>query len=65
MREYDEMDTAEYWKNRPRYKGVSRAESLTPGKSAFLPLTPEESKKKLTEQIAMMSTEEIEKSLSN
>ncbi len=64
MRDYDEMDTAEFWKNRPAYKGVSREESLKPAKSAFLPLTPEEAEKKIKEQIAKMSKEEIEKSLS-
>lgn len=61
MRNYDEMDTAEFWKNRPAYKGVSREESLKPAKSAFLP--EEEAEKNMKEQISKMSKEEIEKSL--
>lgn len=64
MRDYDEMDTKKFWANRPAYKGVSREESLKPGKPVGESFTPEQIEKRMKAIIAGMSPEEVEKSLS-
>lgn len=68
--EYDEMDTSEFWNNRPAYTGkrLTREESLRainhPEEFATHDISPEQAAKNMKEQIAKMSQAEIEESLS-
>lgn len=70
MREYDEMDTAEFWKNRPAYTGrtLTREQSLRainhPEEFATHDISPEEVEKNMEEQIRKMTPAEIEEALS-
>jgi len=67
--EYDEMDTKEFWANRPAYTGkaLTREQSLRainhPEEFATHDITLEQAEKNRKEQIAKMSKEEIEESL--